>query len=203
MGLSIYFYKTKKRKETIVETYVFIEKQEKKVIRKLVNDVLNNTISKEEFLSCMTPFLQYGFQRNDLSKWLDLEEQDEKSKKLNNFIKWCCAREDMCFSKVNFLYKYFEEKMNNTNQCWVNKEELEDIVQSCKDIFDLYNENGEDNSKAIALAKELLPTTSDCCFGSNKYDEYYFNDLEDVQYKIEKFLGELEEDESIFVIMSW
>lgn len=203
MGLDIYFYKTKERKETIVETYVFIEKQEKKLIRKLVNDVLNNTISKEEFLSCMTPFLQYGIQRNDLSKWLDLEEQDEKSKKLNNFIKWYCARYDMYFRKVNFLYKYFEEKMNNTNQCWVNKEELEDIVQSCKDILDLYDITNKDNSKAIALAKELLPTTSGCCFGSTEYDEYYFRDLENIQYKFELLLGELEEDESIFVIMSW
>lgn len=203
MGLSIYFYKTKERKETINETYDFIKKQEQEVLTKLVNDVLNNTISKGEFLSCMTPFLKYDFQRNDLSEWLDLEEQDEKSKKLNNFIKYYCARVDMYFRKVNFLYKYFEEKMNNTNQCWVNREELEDIVQSCKDILDLYNENEEDNSKAIALAKELLPTTSDYCFGSSEYDEYYFNDLEDVQYKFEVLLGELEADESIFVIMSW
>ena len=105
-------------------------------------------------------------------------------------------KENIC----NVLVDIYKQQNNNELPNW---EELEDIVQSCKDIFDLYNENGEDNSKAIALAKELLPTTSDCCFGSNKYDEYYFNDLEDVQYKIEKFLGELEEDESIFVIMSW
>lgn len=203
MGLDIYFFKTKERKETINETYDFIEEQQKEVVAKLVNDVLNNTISKVEFLSCMTPFIKYGFQRNDLSECLDLENQDDKIEKLNNFIKYYCAREDMYFRKVNFLYKYFEDKMDNTNQCWVDKEELEDIVNSCKEIFDLYDENKEDNSKAIELAQELLPTTNGFFFGSTEYDKYYFNDLENVQYEFEKVLGDLEEDESIFVIMSW
>lgn len=203
MGLDIYFYKTKESKETINETYNFIEQQQQEVITKLVNDVLNNTISKVEFLSCMTPYIRYGFQRNELSEWLDLENQDVKTEKLNNFIKYYCVNEDLYFRKVNFIYGYFADKLEN-EQCWVDKEELEDIVNSCKEILDqYYDESAEDNSKAIELAKELLPTTNGFFFGSTEYDEYYFNDLEDVAYKLEMFLGELEDDESIFVVMSW
>ena len=76
-------------------------------------------------------------------------------------------------------------------------------MQSCKDILAVYDETAEDNSNAIKLAKELLPTTNGFFFGNTDYNEFYFQQLEDALDTIEHFLGNLKKDEYVYIQMSW
>ena len=75
------------------------------------------------------------------------------------------------FRKVNLLFAYFENKglMFDQYFAFMDKETCLDIIDRCKRVL-------EDHS----LASELLPTQSGFFFGSTDYDEWYYQDVENV-----------------------
>lgn len=96
------------------------------------------------------------------------------------------------FRKVNFLVRFFEEKgmdVDNQHPYRIEREDLEDLLDRTNQIL----ENHE-------LAEELLPTMEGFFFGSTDYDEYYFEDIQNVNNSVKILLEEydkLEHDEYI------
>ena len=83
------------------------------------------------------------------------------------------TKELRSFRKVNFLVKFFETKgmdVEHQHPIWVGKEDCEELASLCNQVL-------SDHSKA----KELLPTMSGFFFGSTDYNDYYFQDVEDVK----------------------
>lgn len=98
------------------------------------------------------------------------------------------------FRKVNFLVKYFEElgfDVENQTPLYITKEQAVELRNRCRSVLD-------DHS----LAEELLPTMSGFFFGGTDYDEYYFDDVEQVLKYCEETLlpmfDNLGERESIY-----
>lgn len=86
------------------------------------------------------------------------------------------------FRKVNFLVAFFEEKgmdVENQRPYEIRREDLEDLLDRCNEVI-----------KNHDLAKVLLPTCSGFFFGPTDYDEYYFNNVEQVKKVAEQLLEE-------------
>ena len=98
------------------------------------------------------------------------------------------------FRKVNFLFKYFEDrgKMVDQYYAFVEKEDVEDIISKCEQVL-------KDNEKA----HELLPTQSGFFFGSTDYDDWYFSDIKDCLKQMKQFLKLFKKPGTAYVIFSW
>lgn len=72
------------------------------------------------------------------------------------------------FRKVNFLFKFFENKIGDRNPTTieVTTDDLEELRERCIKVLTDHK-----------LAKNLLPTCSGSFFGSTEYDKYYFKDV--------------------------
>ena len=85
--------------------------------------------------------------------------------------------------KSNQIHNWFVQNVQNgIDNCgtyFVGKEQLEELLQLCKQIL----ANNQ-------LAEELLPSASGFFFGSTEYDEWYFNDLTHTVQIIESLLSE-------------
>lgn len=96
---------------------------------------------------------------------------------------WFCKRKESqlgYFRKVNFLVAYFADlgfDVENQTPLTITKADAEILLDRCKQVL-------SDNSKA----EELLPTMSGFFFGSTEYDEYYFEDVEEVANFVENEL---------------
>lgn len=88
--------------------------------------------------------------------------------------------------KANQIHYWFVENVQKGNDdCgnyYVGREQLEELLSLCKQVRD-------DNSKA----EELLPSQSGFFFGSTKYDEWYYKNI---QYTIEILEKALEDKEA-------
>ena len=76
------------------------------------------------------------------------------------------------FRKVNFLVQYFGDlgfDVEHQTPFYITKEQVTELRNRCQEVL-------RDHSKA----EELLPTMSGFFFGSTDYDEYYFDDVEQV-----------------------
>lgn len=77
------------------------------------------------------------------------------------------------FRKVNFLIPFVESKIGHElDDCeWVTltKADLEDLVARCKEVLANHDK-----------AEELLPTRDGFFFGGTAYDEWYFQDVQQV-----------------------
>jgi hypothetical protein len=102
------------------------------------------------------------------------------------------AESDVYFRKVNFVYRYFANKLVD-ECCFADKSDIEELISRCDKVL-------ADHS----LAEELLPTTSGFFFGSTDYDEWYFKDVEDCKKQMTNLLSKYnEETDVIFFVMSW
>ena len=72
------------------------------------------------------------------------------------------------FRKVNFLFKFFEDRIGDINPTTIEvaTEDLEDLRDRCSKVL-----------LDHTLAEELLPTCSGFFFGSTEYDDGYFKDV--------------------------
>ena len=102
------------------------------------------------------------------------------------------AESDIYFRKVNFVYRYFADKMED-ECCFVTRGEMEDIVDRCERV--LNNEGA---------AEELLPTMAGFFFGSTDYDNWYYKDVEDCKKQFSKMLKRFNaETDVFFMVFSW
>ena len=102
------------------------------------------------------------------------------------------------FRKVNFLVSYFEIRGYDIENCKpieVSEDDILELANRCKLVLSNHQ-----------LASEILPTTSGFFFGSTDYDEYYFQDVEEVlKYCTDVLLPEFEklEDDEYIVFKIW
>lgn len=95
--------------------------------------------------------------------------------------------------KANFLVKFFE----NRGYIVENLVPLKITLEDCKELLDRCNKVLSDHN----LAEELLPATEGFFFGSTKYDDYYYDNVQHTQkYLIQSIIPafeNLKEDELI------
>ena len=92
----------------------------------------------------------------------------------------------MYWRKSNQIHKWFvdnvQEGNDNCQRHYVSKEKLVELFETINTIL-----NCSDPLNREQVAKELLPTDIEgCFFGSEEYDDYYFEELEDTKKVLDK-----------------
>lgn len=99
------------------------------------------------------------------------------------------------FRKVNFIYEYFRNKLED-ECCKATKKDIEDLINTCKDVLS--------NKGQEWYAKLHLPTTSGFFFGSTEYDKWYWEDVKDCKRQMEKIYKSLKDDDDFVLwFFSW
>lgn len=139
--------------------------------------------------------------------------------------------EVMYWRKANHIHKWFvdnvQEEKDDCEKYYVSEEKLRELLAACERViassqlisgeidggtlYDKDNQNGsrlsvpgmviEDN----IVASEILPTCNGFFFGSDEYDEHYFQDVIDTRDWLNRMLGELGglPDSVIYYQSSW
>lgn len=209
MGLDIYFHKVKKVRSSKNEPLKSIDEYSElndERAKKSFTDFAANALEKLEnakddaaeyeriyneiFPKKMSEFTKYSWQYEKMCN--DTYPIDLVREFFERFGKTYFAESDAYFRKVNFVYRFFEDKLEE-ECCFVTKSDIEELISRCDKVM-------ADHS----LAQELLPTRSGFFFGSTDYDDWYYKDLEDCKEQMTKLLEDYDEDtDVIFVIMSW
>ena len=154
-------------------------KDDVKAYREVYSDVFSH----------MADFTKYSFTYEKM-----LEEPNDVSVVkdfFNKFENMYYAESDVYFRKVNFVYNFFSDKLED-ECCFADKSDIEELISRCDKVL-------ADHS----LAQELLPTRSGFFFSSTDYDDWYFSDVEDCKKQMEKLLSMYDEDtDVVFFIMS-
>lgn len=88
--------------------------------------------------------------------------------------------------------KLLGEESNGVCTGKVSKENIESLLDTCKRVL-----------KDHSLAKKLLPTTEGFFFGSNEYDEYYFEKIKETVEICEKILREFDFGTNYLIYDEW
>ena len=122
---------------------------------------------------------------------LDLPELEEQVKK---WVEGHYEPYDAYFRKVNFLFKYYEDRGKMYDQCYAftDVDDIDDIIDKCEQVL-----------KDHSLAHSLLPTQSGFFFGSTDYDDWYFSDVKDCLKQMKKYRKLLKDGVTGYVIFSW
>ena len=98
------------------------------------------------------------------------------------------------FRKVNFLFKFFEDKIGDRNPTTieVTTDDLEELRERCIKVLTDHT-----------LAETLLPTCSGFFFGSTEYDKYYFKDVLQVLDTCESLLKHPLDDGERYELYVW
>lgn len=97
------------------------------------------------------------------------------------------------FRKVNFLLPFFDY-IDNCSYREVKRDELERLFVNCTNILEKRNDKA---------SMTLLPTQSGFFFGSMDYDEYYYQDVENVRNRIVDILDNWNEDKDAIFLYCW
>ena len=135
----------------------------------------------------------------EIRKELDaeyLKSIDERNSKLINELEdekekinpW---NEVAYFRKVNFLIPFFGYEENCSN-IEIDKYQVEDLIEACKEVLVNHDK-----------ASFLLPTQEGFFFGSTDYDDWYFDDVQNVKEKFEEILADFDRDEDILLMHCW
>lgn len=223
MGLDVFFYKVKKVRKskddslkTISEYYDILDcraKDKAKRYAKKMIEKLGNTADDFEYAGIYHEIFPKGMKKLTQYDWRyqkfvdEVKSLDDVKDFFNSFLRSYHAEEDAYFRKVNFIYHYFQPRLED-ECCFVTKADLEDIIERCDKILEGLNFkkvcDGEIPYEKIALAQELLPTQSGFFFGSTDYDKWYFADVRDARRQMKKLLRGFNEDTDVIcVMMSW
>lgn len=104
------------------------------------------------------------------------------------------AAEIANFRKVNFLFKFFEDKIGDRNPTTieVTTDDLCELRDRCSKVLTDHT-----------LAEELLPTCSGFFFGSTEYDKDYFKDVLQVLDVCESLLKQPLDDGERYELYIW
>ena len=108
--------------------------------------------------------------------------------------------------KSNHIHQWFVQNVQGgTDDCGyyrVTAEHLQELLGICDTLLASLEDDGE--SKAEALARELLPTQGGFFFGSTDYADGYFSDLQHTAEIIRKVLpGVIDGEFTIYYSSSW
>ena len=102
------------------------------------------------------------------------------------------------FRKFNALQNYFEEKFNLDNCEKVIMEDYiyEDLLDRTTKVLTAHQQKTQTEAEEIAI--KLLPNTEGFFYGSQEYDEYYYEDVEKLIDDLQRMKKmELDDDEDI------
>jgi len=89
--------------------------------------------------------------------------------------------------KANAIHQWFVDNVQNgVDECqesYVDPEKIKELLEICKKVKENHS-----------LAEELLPTQNGFFFGSTKYDDWYFKDIDNTIEILESTLNEKEGD---------
>lgn len=191
MGLDIYFYKHATANDlNDIEGLTAERKESRKAKFPMdkINELIKN-LDREGLIELLTPYKVYDFEFKRLEECDDADIQYW----VNEIIDSYASHEDMYYRKVNFLYAFFSEKLDN-EECLVTRHDCEQIIKYGELILE---------NKDLDLAKRLLPTQSGFFFGSTEYDDYYFMDVKDVVEQFKEYLEDWTDDTMGWVYFSW
>jgi len=122
---------------------------------------------------------------------IDFPELEEKIKKE---VEMAYEEYDAYFRKVNFLFKYYEDRGKMYDQCYAftDVSDIDDIIDRCEKVLKNHN-----------LAHELLPTQEGFFFGSTDYDDWYFSDVKNCLKQMKAYRKLLKDGVTGYVIFSW
>ena len=114
-----------------------------------------------------------------------IKELEDEKEKINPWD------EVAYFRKVNFLIPFFGYEENCSN-IEIDKYQVEDLIEACKEVLANHDK-----------ASFLLPTQAGFFFGSTDYDDWYFDDVQNVKDKFEEVLADFNRDEDILLMHCW
>ena len=114
-----------------------------------------------------------------------IKELEDEKEKINPW------NEVAYFRKVNFLIPFFGYEENCSN-IEIDKYQVEDLIEACKEVLANHDK-----------ASFLLPTQEGFFFGSTDYDDWYFDDVQNVKEKFEEILADFDRDEDILLMHCW
>ena len=104
--------------------------------------------------------------------------------------------EVMYWRKANQIREWFathlEGGVENCKFSYVTKENLKELVDTCKTVLDNHDS-----------APELLPTSNGFFFGSTAYDEWYFEDLKETAEGLERVIRETDWENEDVAYYEW
>lgn len=114
-----------------------------------------------------------------------IKELEEEKEKINPW------NEVAYFRKVNFLIPFFGYEENCSN-IEIDKYQVEDLIEACKEVLANHDK-----------ASFLLPTQAGFFFGETDYNDWYFDDVQNVKEKFEEILDDFDMDEDILIMHCW
>lgn len=114
-----------------------------------------------------------------------IKELEDEKEKINPW------KEVAYFRKVNFLIPFFGYEENCSN-IEIDKYQVEDLIEACNEVLANHDK-----------ASFLLPTQAGFFFGSTDYDDWYFDDVQNVKDKFEEILADFDRDEDILIMHCW
>jgi len=111
--------------------------------------------------------------------------------------------------KANQIHNWFVENVQSGNdnhgEYYVGREQLEELRDTCKRILDAricpeFSVTADESPNPVA--EEELPTSQGFFFGSDDYDEWYYEDLEETISIIDECL-KLPDDWDFYYHASW
>ena len=95
------------------------------------------------------------------------------------------------FRKVNFLIPFFGYEENCSN-IEIDKYQVEYLIETCNEVLANHDK-----------ASFLLPTQAGFFFGNTDYDDWYFDNVQNVKEKFEEILADFDRDEDILIMHCW
>lgn len=127
---------------------------------------------------------------------VSVKSPDELEHIFNESAKFWYNFYDAYFRKVNFIYHYFSQFENFTDECCiVSKSAISYFLTLCEQV---YSHLGDED-----YAIEHLPTQSGFFFGSTDYDEWYWSDLKDCIKQMKALYKSMRDDELALWVFSW
>ena len=114
-----------------------------------------------------------------------IKELEDEKEKINPW------NEVAYFRKVNFLIPFFGYEENCSN-IEIDKYQVEDLIEACKEVLANHDK-----------ASILLPTQAGFFFGETDYNDWYFDDVQNVKDKFEEILADFDMDEDILIMHCW
>ena len=193
MGLDIFFYKHTTSNDIIkndIDALAEARRDSRKA--ELPMEQVKELVAKkdkETLIAILESYKVYGFE------FVRLEDcaEDEIEYWVNSIIESYTNREDMYYRKVNLLYAYFADRLDNES-CIVTRHDCEDIIKKCEIVLEKEDES---------ISESLLPTQGGFFFGSTQYDDNYYYDVRDVLNQFKEYLNNWTDETIGWVYFSW
>lgn len=104
------------------------------------------------------------------------------------------------FRKVNSLYGYFQNQLDDEYMAFVNYNVVDDIIDKAKSIIQKAKETPNDWQE---FAKDTLPTCSGFFFGSTEYDEWYLEGVQLIIDQLSSVLNDWDDDAIYYIYFSY